>query len=87
MKTPWTNNCFFNVLVLCMQLSVKARHKHRSPQTMSKNSSTRTNKAVNHVEQSERTDGVSEVASMGYLDPKQRSTDDATEDHRGANVS
>lgn len=77
-------------LFLCtcfVQVSVKARHKHRSPQTMSKTSSTRTNKAVNHVEQSERTDGVSEVASMGYLDPKQRSTDDATEDHRGANVS
>ncbi|KAL9972957.1 hypothetical protein ACROYT_G019358 [Oculina patagonica] len=61
------------------KLSVKAGHKHSSAQTTSKKNSTRIDKTVKHVDLSERTDALSEVTSMGYLDPKHSSTDDTTE--------
>lgn len=67
-----------------VQISVKAGHEHRSAQTTSKKDSTRIDKTTKHVDLSERTDALSEVTSMGYLDPKHSSTDDATEHHRGA---
>lgn len=75
--------CMF--LNLSVQVSVKVRQKHRSVQTMSKKGSSRKDKTTNRVEQSEnnlKTDDLSEVASMEYLDPN--STDSATEHPRGA---
>ena len=68
------------------QVLVKARHKKQSPQIVSSDISTRTGKAVNHVEQPGGTDDlhVTKVSSMGYLDPKQSSTDHTSQDSRGA---
>ena len=69
---------------LSEQVSFKVRQKHRPAQTMSTKGTSRKDRTVNDVEQSENTlttDGTSEVASMEYHDPN--STDNATEHHRG----
>ena len=66
------------------QVLVKARHKKQSPQIVSSDISTRTDKAVNHVEQPGGTDDLTKVSSMGYLDPNQSSTDHTSQDSRGA---
>jgi len=71
-------------LNLSAQVSFKIRQNHRSAQTMSKTSSSRKDKTINHAEKSENnltTDDTSEVARMKYLDPN--STDNATEHPRG----
>lgn len=71
-------------LNLSEQVSSRVRQKHRPAQTMSTKGSSRKDKTISHVEQSENnltTDDISEVASMEYLDPN--STDNATEHPRG----
>lgn len=85
-KLPMLSHKFFiSCLLNCsVQLSVKAGHKHSSAQTTSKKDSTRIDKTAKHVDLSERTDALSEVTSMGYLDPKHSSADDSTEGPRGA---
>ena len=69
---------------LSAQVSFKVRQQHRSVQRMSKEGSSRKDKTINHVEQSENTlttDDLSQVASVEYIDPN--STNNATEDPRG----
>lgn len=61
----------------------EAISKKRSPKTASRDISTRIGKEVNHVQ---NPGGNDELPSLGYLDKKQSSADDASEDSRGRSL-